>query len=214
MVPGPGPRTTVFGHGHGRDRCGEPRRGAWHPPVALRSKASPFSFSGAWLRHARYGESGAAPSDSDSDSGSVRDSRQRRSPVRSRLRWIPGGVGFQPARTTSFQRDGRTAGRMPTAPWEASPRRSVAAVHRSECRPTLRGGDVSTRKLARHDMGGGTAAPHGIRHGPRSRTEPFRRTSPPCHPERACESRGPLRAWCGGHWNDRQSAAGTLFRRQ
>jgi hypothetical protein len=34
--------------------------GAWHPPVALRSKAGPFSFGGAWLRHARCGEPAAA----------------------------------------------------------------------------------------------------------------------------------------------------------
>jgi hypothetical protein len=61
---------------------------------------------------------------------------------------------------------------------------------------------------------------HGVGDGPRprprprSRTDPFRRTSPPCHPERACESRGPLRAWCGGHWNDRPCVAGIVLRRQ
>jgi hypothetical protein len=54
---------------------------------------------------------------------------------------------------------------------------------------------------------------HGPRPRCRPRTKPPRRTSPPCHPERACESRGPLRAWCGRRCNDRAFVAGGLFQR-
>ena len=34
--------------------------GAWHPPVAIRAKAWPPYFSGAWHPHARHGETGSA----------------------------------------------------------------------------------------------------------------------------------------------------------
>jgi hypothetical protein len=126
----------------------------------------------------------------DSDRGSGRvsvsgsDSKQRRGPARAR----------HPDTAT-----GRGVGHGP----------------RRNGKPAAATGSATAAAAANSAEPGAVTAPgHGPRTRGRTRTRPHPRTSPPCHPERACESRGPLRAWSGRRCNEGAFVAGGLFRRQ
>jgi hypothetical protein len=114
-------------------------------------------------------------------SGSDRDSNQSRGPARSRLRWIHGGVGFQPAHGSPAL--GETAARRAGCPPHHGKHRhgrSVGSGDSDSDSGSVRGRFSEQRRGPRRPRIPDTATGHGVGHG-RCRFSPTTMNQPPRH---------------------------------